>query len=134
VLRSCLARLTHAGPQGAEFSSNPSRPRASGGGVDQAIDLVEPFVELVGGFVLARPAVATDRWKLWRLRSHQVLAGPVFALRMLMLTSDFTTIVAAPVATSLLVGFHLGPFSAIAWTVAKPSMRAQARWRSAAMR
>ena len=97
------------------------------GGVDQATDLVEPFVELVGGFVLARPAVATDRWKLWRLRSHQVLAGPVFALRML--TSDFTTIVAAPVATSLLVGFHLGPFSAIAWTV-----RAQARWRSAAMR
>src|SRR5882757_169952 len=52
------------------------------------------------------------------------LAGPVFAL--CMLTSDFTTMVAALAATSFLVGFHLGPIFAIAQTVAKPSMRALA--------
>jgi hypothetical protein len=51
-----------------------------------------------------------------------------------MLTSDFTTMVAALAATSRLVGFHLGPIFAIARTAAKPSMQAQARWRSAMMR
>jgi hypothetical protein len=51
-----------------------------------------------------------------------------------MLTSDFTTMVAALTATSLLVGFHLGPIFAVVWTAAKPGMRAQARWRSATMR
>jgi hypothetical protein len=38
-----------------------------------------------------------------------------------MLTSDFTTMIAALAATSLQVGFHLGPIFAIAWTAAKPS-------------
>ena len=45
------------------------------------------------------------------------LAGPVFAL--CMLTSDFTAMIAALAATSRLVGFHLGPIFAIAWTVRK---------------
>jgi hypothetical protein len=43
-----------------------------------------------------------------------------------MLTSDFTTMVAALALTSFLLGFHLGPIFAIAQTVARPSMRALA--------
>jgi MFS family permease len=79
---------------------------------------------LLGGFVVAQIGRRDDRWKLWAPAVTSGLAGPVFAL--CMLTSDFTTMVAALAATSFLVGFHLGPIFAIAQTVAKPSMRALA--------
>jgi predicted MFS family arabinose efflux permease len=79
---------------------------------------------LLGGFVVAQIGRRDDRWKLWAPAITSGLAGPVFAL--CMLTSDFTTMVAALAATSFLVGFHLGPIFAIAQTVAKPSMRALA--------
>jgi MFS family permease len=79
---------------------------------------------LVGGLVVARISRRDDRWKLWAPAVTSGLAGPVFAL--CMLTSNFTTMVAALAATSFLVGFHLGPIFAIAQTVARPSMRALA--------
>mgnify|MGYP003693544687 CR=1 FL=1 len=79
---------------------------------------------LLGGLVVAQISRRDDRWKLWAPAITSGLAGPVFAL--CMLTSDFTTMVAALAPTSFLVGFHLGPIFAIAQTVAKPSMRALA--------
>jgi MFS family permease len=79
---------------------------------------------LIGGLVVAQISRRDDRWKLWAPAIASGLAGPVFAV--CMLTSDFTTMVAALAATSFLVGFHLGPVFAIAQTVAKPSMRALA--------
>jgi predicted MFS family arabinose efflux permease len=79
---------------------------------------------LVGGLAVAQISRRDDRWKLWAPAITSGLAGPVFAV--CMLTSDFTTMVAALAATSFLVGFHLGPIFAIAQTVARPSMRALA--------
>src|SRR5580693_5550247 len=79
---------------------------------------------LVGGLVVAQIGRRDDRWKLWAPAITSGLAGPVFAL--CMLTSDFTTMIAALALTSFLVGFHLGPIFAIAQTVARPSMRALA--------
>src|SRR5580700_7055067 len=79
---------------------------------------------LIGGVVVAQISRRDDRWKLWAPAITSGLAGPVFAV--CMLTSDFTTMVAALAATSFLVGFHLGPIFAIAQTVARPSMRALA--------
>src|SRR6202035_4407545 len=66
---------------------------------------------LVGGLAVAQISRRDDRWKLWAPAITSGLAGPVFAL--CMLTSDFTTMVAALAATSFLVGFHLGPIFAI---------------------
>ena len=48
---------------------------------------------LVGGLVVAQISRRDDRWKLWAPAITSGLAGPVFAL--CMLTSDFTTMVAA---------------------------------------
>jgi MFS family permease len=79
---------------------------------------------LVGGLVVAQISRRDDRWKLWAPALTSGLAGPVFAV--CMLTSDFTTMVAALALTSFLVGFHLGPIFAISQTVARPSMRALA--------
>jgi MFS family permease len=79
---------------------------------------------LVGGLVVAQISRRDDRWKLWAPAITSGLAGPVFAL--CMLTSNFTTMVAALALTSFLLGFHLGPIFAIAQTVARPSMRALA--------
>ncbi|MGD0847509.1 spinster family MFS transporter [Bradyrhizobium sp.] len=79
---------------------------------------------LAGGLVVARIGRRDDRWKLWAPAMTSGLAGPVFAV--CLLTSDFTTMVAALALTSFLVGFHLGPIFAIAQTVARPNMRALA--------
>ncbi|WP_315833026.1 MFS transporter [Bradyrhizobium prioriisuperbiae] len=79
---------------------------------------------LAGGLIVARISRSDDRWKLWAPAIMSGLAGPVFAV--CMLTSDFSTMVAALALTSFLVGFHLGPIFAIAQTVARPSMRALA--------
>src|SRR5207244_8485575 len=76
---------------------------------------------LLGGFVVAQIGRRDDRWKLWAPAVTSGFAGPVFAL--CMLTSDFTTMVAALAATSFLVGFHLGPIFAIAWYVATLRMQ-----------
>jgi MFS family permease len=79
---------------------------------------------LVGGLLVAQISRTDDRWKLWAPAITSGLAGPVFAL--CMLTSDFTTMVAALALTSFLAGFHLGPIFAIAQSVVRPSMRALA--------
>jgi len=79
---------------------------------------------LIGGLVVAQISRRDERWKLWAPAIASGLAGPVFAA--CMLTSDFTTMVAALALTSFLLGFHLGPIFAIAQTVARPSMRALA--------
>jgi predicted MFS family arabinose efflux permease len=79
---------------------------------------------LVGGLLVAQISRTDDRWKLWAPAITSGLAGPVFAL--CMLTSHFTTMVAALALTSFLAGFHLGPIFAIAQSVVRPSMRALA--------
>jgi MFS family permease len=79
---------------------------------------------LIGGLVVARIGRRDDRWKLWAPAIASALAGPALAL--CMLTSNFTTMIAAMAAMSFLIGFHLGPIFAIAQTVTRPSMRALA--------